>query len=177
MENWKDIPTFPGYQVSDQGRVRSHDKTTFTEHHGLRRWKDRVLKQKVFRDGSKRVCLWRDGQAYTILVHRLVAEAFCSGGGLFSDLTVNHIDGNREHNQASNLEWMTRGDNIRYGYEHDQFPQTRCQLIGEDGTVRSFRSLAQACRYLNRSHGYISRKNKTGEVFTDIAGNKYQLVI
>lgn len=176
-EQWKDIPAFPGYQVSEQGRVRSHNKTTFTEHHGIRRWKDRILKQKSSYDGSKRVCLWKDGQEHTILVHRLVAEAFCTGGELYSDLTVNHIDGNRSNNRASNLEWMTLRDNILYGYEHNQYPQTNCQLISEDGAIHNFRSLTQACTYLGRCHGYIKRKNKTGDVFTDLSGGKYQLVV
>lgn len=26
MENWKDVPGYPGYQVSDLGRVRSLDR-------------------------------------------------------------------------------------------------------------------------------------------------------
>ena len=41
-EIWKDIPDYAGYQVSNKGRVRTHNKTTFTKIHGVRHWKDRI---------------------------------------------------------------------------------------------------------------------------------------
>lgn len=38
MEEWKDIPNYDGYQVSNMGRVRTHNKITYTQKHGLRKW-------------------------------------------------------------------------------------------------------------------------------------------
>lgn len=54
MEDWKDIPGYEGiYQASNEGRIRSApDKTTYTERHGVRHWKSRILKQK---DKSHRI--------------------------------------------------------------------------------------------------------------------------
>ena len=46
MEIWKDIKDYPGYQVSNLGRVRTYNKITHTEKHGIRHWENRILKQK-----------------------------------------------------------------------------------------------------------------------------------
>ena len=46
-EIWKDIPNYNGYQVSNLGNVRTYNKITFTERHGERHWKNRILKQKI----------------------------------------------------------------------------------------------------------------------------------
>ena len=44
----------------------------------------------------------------TIKVHRLVIEAFKGK----SDLTVDHIDGNKLNNSLDNLQYLTREDNL-----------------------------------------------------------------
>jgi len=50
-------------------------------------------------------------------IHRLVAQQFIPNPlGLE---TVNHIDGNKLNNHISNLEWMTREDNIKHGHQNN----------------------------------------------------------
>ena len=69
-EIWKDIKDFEGYQVSNLGRVRTHNKITFTKMHGKRYWKDRILLFKPSTDSKRkdnqgtgfRVDLWKDGK-------------------------------------------------------------------------------------------------------------------
>lgn len=174
MEEWRDIQNFPGYQVSNEGRVRSYNKVTYTNRHGFRQWQDRIIRQKVHhKDRYARVSLWRNGKDYTVLVHRLVAEAFVPTDN--SRLTVNHKDGNKANNTAENLEWMTLQDNIKHEFETGLATnQKQCALQDEKGEIHVFRSQSEASRFVGRNHGYvytcISRKrkyiiSKTGERF------------
>ena len=48
-------------------------------------------------------------------LHRLLAEAFIPNPNNYSD--VNHIDGNRQNNCLTNLEWCTHGENIKHSYK------------------------------------------------------------
>ena len=48
-------------------------------------------------------------------VHRLVAAAFCPNPRGLKE--VNHIDGNKRNNAASNLEWCTRSENNRHAFK------------------------------------------------------------
>lgn len=174
MEIWKDIVGFEGYQVSNMGRVRTYGKTTHTDYHGTRYWKDRILKPKVSkRDKRVRVCLWKDGKEYTLTVHRLEAIAFL-GEPADKSMTVNHKDGNPTNNNLENLEWLTLGDNIRYGFENGQFSSQIPISINNGEESLCFRSFAECDRYLGRREGYTSgTKNKGRKVVRSKGGEVY----
>jgi len=59
LEQYKAIKNYEGiYEVSNKGNVRTVEgKITYTEHHGVRHWKQRVLKPKTDKAGYKRVSL------------------------------------------------------------------------------------------------------------------------
>lgn len=179
MEQWRDIPGYEGiYQASDCGNIRTHaDKTTTSTRHGIRHWKQRVLKQKCFKNRKgridARVTLWKDKKPHDYLVSRLVAYAWCPG--YFDGATVNHKDGNPLNNNTANLEWVAHADNIRLGFETGLYStQTACALIDEHGKQHAFRSLSVASCFLGRSHGYLSGRIKKGaETVTADNGAKY----
>ena len=110
METWKDILGFEGmYQVSDAGRVRSLDRINSKG----KRCRGSIRKLCCNRNGYKYVNLCKDGKSHNFLVHRLVASAFVVNPE--EKPTVNHINENKHDNRASNLEWMTLAENLRYG--------------------------------------------------------------
>ena len=101
-EIWKDVPNFLGaYQVSDQGRVRSLDRS-FVKSNGIEHtMKGRILKQVVCEKYSPYITLKKDSHIRWFRVCDLMAEAFLSNYN--SQLYVVHINGNLQDNRLDNL--------------------------------------------------------------------------
>lgn len=160
------------------GRIRTYNKVTYTEKHGARTWKNRILKPKISKkDNYSRVELWEDGNHKTILVHRLVASTFLENM-IDTKMTVNHIDGNKLNNRIDNLEWVSRADNIRYGFDNGQYSNSKkCDLIDVDGKRISFRSISKASEFLERNKGYISMCLKDNKRITNSKGIEYKVEI
>lgn len=99
MEDWVELRGFPAYMISNYGRVCN--------------WKrEIILRPRPSGWGYLQVVLWQDGKHHTKTVHRLVAEAFVPGWD--EGLEVNHIDGNKQNNHETNLEWLTKGGNNQH---------------------------------------------------------------
>lgn len=106
MSTWLPVPHFPGYEASDDGRVRS-----------LRRGRPRLLSVHVDRYGYHRVNVQHDGANRVVGVHRLVCSAF--HGAPPSDLPeARHLNGNPADNAPGNLRWGTHADNMRDRLAH-----------------------------------------------------------
>ena len=52
-----------------------------------------------------------DEDAITVPIHRAVAECFCQKPNIQDRLVVDHIDGDKHNNLASNLRWLTYKEN------------------------------------------------------------------
>lgn len=102
-EHWKDIEGYDGlYQVSDLGRVRSRKSGEW-----------RVRKSAKNPNGYLIVTLCKDGKQKSVLVHRLVAQAFIENTDETKTL-INHIDERKQNNRVSNLEYCTASYNLSY---------------------------------------------------------------
>lgn len=71
-----------------------------------------VLKPAVRHDGYYFVTLSVDGRHFHKTIHSMVAEAFI--GARPKGHHINHKDGNKRNNAASNLEYVTPSENARH---------------------------------------------------------------
>ena len=102
-EEWRPIEGYDGkYLISNCGRVKS-----------LKHYDARLLKAFANNKGYLRVCLSHKGKGRHFLVSRLVASAFCENDDPQHKTTIDHIDGDKRNNRASNLCWMTLKDNVK----------------------------------------------------------------
>lgn len=102
MEIFVPIDGYDGqYLVSNKGQV-------FTMH------KKRLMNQTENEKGYLSVEFLKDGKRKRFKVHRLVAQAFIDNPNLYKE--INHIDGNKKNNEAENLEWCSRSENLKHAY-------------------------------------------------------------
>jgi hypothetical protein len=103
MENWRPIPLFPDYSVSDHGRVRS-DKF------------ERILALNENQYGVVQVGLMRNGEQRHRSVPLLVAKAFLPEDNGPFDTPIN-LDGDRHNNHIDNLVWRPRWFAVKYNQQ------------------------------------------------------------
>lgn len=164
MEKWKDVKGYEGiYEVSNHGRVKTKKgKTTHSVLHGKRVWEERILKQKTDKRGYKRVALWKEKKTKTLLVHRLVADAFIENPN--DEPLVNHKDGNPSNNKRENLEWCDSKHNVNHAFDNGLMYSIEIVLKSQKtGEEKRFRSMAKASRFIGKNDGYISALLKTGK--------------
>lgn len=114
IEQWKPVVGYEGfYEVSSEGRVRSVQRTVPTNR-GYRSVPSKVL-SPANSNGYQLVMLNASAIAKRELaaIHRLVAAAFICPRPTDAH-QVNHMDGNKSNNRASNLEWVTPAENIHH---------------------------------------------------------------
>ena len=104
---WKTIPDWENYEVNEYGEVRN--KST-----------QKLIIGDINNAGYQRVCLYNSPAKKRFFRHRLVAELFLENPN--EDQEVNHIDGNKNNNHISNLEWSSRASNTRISPSQDGHP-------------------------------------------------------
>jgi hypothetical protein len=126
IEIWLPVCGYEGlYEVSNWGRVK-----TMPRYHRYGSKAERILSPAVGTSGYKHVALTKDGVMKTIRVHRIVALAFLSNPTQFG--FVNHIDGIKTNNQASNLEWCDRSHNMKHAYAIGLFSKSNTSKLTKD---------------------------------------------
>jgi hypothetical protein len=122
----KELKDFPGYFVTEDGRVFSAWKLKATGK-GNKSYIDyndpKELKQKTD-SGYLRICLRKNTKIFTKLIHRLVAETYINNPDNLPQ--VNHIDENKTNNHVLNLEWVT---------QHQNNIHSQCRCIYRIGNI------------------------------------------
>lgn len=114
-ERWKDIKGYKGcYQVSNKGRVKS-----------LKRFVTRTDGRKqpipeVILTGDRgeyiRIRLRTPLKSERVFVHRLVGEYFLRKPQAHKKY-INHKNGKKYDNRATNLKWCTMSENVKHAYQ------------------------------------------------------------
>lgn len=73
-------------------------------------------KYRINRDGYPFYRLTRDGKKIDLLIHRIVWVKY-GDKPLEEGLVINHIDGNKENNDISNLELVYQAQNNKHAYD------------------------------------------------------------
>lgn len=130
-----EIQGWPGYYLYINGNeIKVFTSWGFCK--GLPRWqpsrpiqiipgKRRELTQLKNKNGYIQLNLGGKKNKKTVRLHRLIAETLIPNPDNLD--CVDHIDGNKLNNHPSNLQWITRGDNI-----------VKAQKMGRWGTPPKF---------------------------------------
>jgi len=171
-EIWKPIPLSDGYEVSNKGRVKS--PSIITRQNKV--LPSRILSCNNLNSYGYPRCTLRmtDGTRKEFLIHRLVALAFIPNEDK-TKTDINHKDENKLNNDASNLEWCTKGENNNYGsrtlqVKIIQADRYRLYNVKEQKFVSNvFVGLKELAAYLNVSI-------TTASVYTGRVINGYKIV-
>ena len=141
LVNVKEHPDFPGYFINEEGAIFSL----------------RVLAAGKTVDGYNRVTLRKDNKDCQKLAHRLVAETYIPNPE--NKEQINHIDGNKNNNSVTNLEWVTQA-------EHNHITHSKTYLVQNVKTkeVIEVFNLSKWCKEMNLHssglHHTLSGKHK-----------------
>lgn len=118
-EVWLPVPEFEdAYEVSDHGRIKSLGRVVPIAS-GEKRVEGRILRPSVTTGGYPKVTLSRQSRRTTLLVHRIVLEAFV--GPCPDGMEACHNDGDQTNNVPSNLRWDTHAANNRDRHRHGTY--------------------------------------------------------
>ena len=111
LETWVTIPSYPGYEASNLGQIRSWCWTINKHHCEMANFP----KLKTIGVNDNGYCIVGIGHSANRRVHVLVAASFI--GPKLPGMDVNHIDGNKQNNRVDNLEYLSRSDNHRHAFK------------------------------------------------------------
>lgn len=132
---WKQIEGYEKYSVSDTGLVKNTKSGRF-------------LTYAKDKDGYLYVSFPENGKVKKVRLHRLVATTFIPNPE--NKATVDHINGNKEDNRVSNLQWLSYKENLNKYWELHRKPV----ICVEYGIV--YESSYQAATELGLSQSHIT---------------------
>lgn len=113
-EVWKNIGGYEElYQVSNHGRVKSVNRIVIRSDKRKMTIKERILKAAPNTKGYMQVVLC-NGSEKPHRVHRIVAKSFVEN--VENKPQINHEDGVKTNNYATNLKWCTNSENQTHAY-------------------------------------------------------------
>jgi hypothetical protein len=142
-EEWRRCQyPFVRHEVSNLGRIR----------HALTK---KLLHPAISNAGYKHFTAKVKGKTVNVQVHVQVALAFVDGWR--EGLQVNHKDGNKQNNRATNLEWVTASENQLHGH-YDLRKDVKAVGLFEGSRLKHLFPSARECNRLTGGnvHQHIS---------------------
>lgn len=160
IEKWLPMAEYENnYTVCSDGRILNN--------------KGKFLVGYLSNTGYQRMLLCKEGVKIKRTVHRIVAMTFLPNPENLPQ--VNHIDGNKLNNYASNLEWCDSFRNMRHAHENGlmRLPKgsdhVKARPIYNPNTREFFESIKALAEYLGTSYSFVhfnitgrTKINKTG---------------
>ena len=145
---------YDNYLIYSDGRVWSKKTHKFFE-------------KKTDKKGYWRISLRREGEQKELKIHILVAEAFIGARPI--GYTIDHIDGNKNNNDVSNLEYVTNLVNHTRARKMGLYDVHKTRIKGVDvmdGSSRYWDSIQDAAIEL------LGEKKKYKQISRCIHGKK-----
>jgi len=141
-EEWKRIENYPLYQVSNFGRIKSITYERFVSNGYTAFHTEKIMRQTIGKKGYLYVTIRENGKRHTLLVSRLVANAFIPNPHNLPE--VNHKSEDKKDNTVFNLEWVSHQHNSDWG--------TRNERIGKAN--KGVKRTAEQKERLSIAHGF-----------------------
>lgn len=121
-EEWRTVPEWDLYEISNMGRLKSKDRL-IRNNGGKYLRKETMLKPVPDKHGYLTFRLSQDNKKKSAKIHRLVAMAFIPNPE--NKPCVNHIDNDPSNNRVDNLEWCTMQENTDWMIKQGRFKRTQ----------------------------------------------------
>lgn len=170
-KEFRTIPDYPDYSINRFGTVRNDLTGTY-------------VSACLTKPGYYICWLTGDEKKYIPrrqeLVHRLVAITWLPAPKDKKKNEINHIDGNKQNNHVSNLEWVTKVENAIHANKYLRYQngkKLKCKTRNfETGEVLEHESMVDASKYMGFNFT-LNIMQATPKSFGRLLADKFELRI
>lgn len=152
-EIWCEIPHYSLYEVSTWGNIRNKN-TKLVKSFDIEKLKESKTRMRVYILNDEQIMK-------NHYLHRLVAQTFIENPLQLKE--VNHKDGNPYNNEVSNLEWISREENMKHFHDNHKYEKKymrrillirKCSQTNEENIEQTFECIEQCIEKLQLPISY-----------------------